>query len=124
MEYWTKSRSLPDAGVVTLRDVLDQVNRSPCRLHTECRGRKNPRIQRSCIETLDRIVRKTARPVAVMNGHTMYSRKAIIISEVKDHNVEDQWSMGGLDLVFWPEVERYTILPLLELSIELADRIQ
>lgn len=54
----------------------------------------------------------------------MDGRQAIVVGEMKDHNVEDQRSMRCLDLVFWSEINGYAVLPLFEFFVEFANGVQ
>ena len=54
----------------------------------------------------------------------MDGRQAIVVGEMKDHNVEDQRSMGCLDLVLGPEIKGYAVFPLFELLVEFPDSVQ
>lgn len=54
----------------------------------------------------------------------MDGRQAIVVGEMKDHNMEDQWSMTCLDLVLRSEVKGYAVFPLFELFVQFADSVQ
>ena len=90
---------LPNARVVPLWYILDEVNGGPRRLYTQ-RGRgENSWVKRPCIQPLNCIVRKATGPVPMMNRHTMNGRKTVVVCEVQDHNVKDQWRMCSFNLM-------------------------
>ena len=72
MNQWDCKRNLyradlPDARVVALRNIFDEMYRSPRSCHTQGSRHEDSRIQRSCIEPLNGVVRESIRPVSVMN---------------------------------------------------------
>ena len=81
-------------------------------------------IQRSSIEPLNRVIRKSTGPVSMMNGHAVDCRKTIVVCEVQHYDMKDQWGMGGFDLVLGSKVEWNSILPFLKFFIKLADDVQ
>ena len=60
----------------------------------------------------------------MMDRHPVNGSQTIVISEVKDNNVENQRRMGGLDLMLRSEIKRDTVFPFLQFSVKIADGVQ
>jgi hypothetical protein len=50
--------------------------------------------------------------------------EAVVISKMEDDDMQDEWRMRSLDLVFGSEINGDAILPLLKLPIQFANGIQ
>ena len=85
--------SLPDTSKVSLRYVLDQMNRSPCSRNTQTGRRENAGIERSGVQALYGIIGQPTSPIAMMDGHPMNRRQTIVVSKVQNYNVKDERSM-------------------------------
>src|SRR4051812_9083078 len=110
---------LPDTSKVSLRDVLDQMNRSPCSRNTQSGRRENAGIKRSSVQALYGIIGQPTSPIAMMDRHPMDRRQTIVVSKVQNYNMKDERSMRSLDFMLWPEVDRYTIFPVFQFLVKL-----
>ena len=54
----------------------------------------------------------------------MYGGEAVVIRKMEYNNMQNEWSVGGLNLIFRPKVQRNGVFPLLELSIKLTDGVE
>ena len=119
-----ESKDIPNAGKIALRNISNELDRGSRRLNTQSGGRKDSRIQRTSIQALDGVVGQPARPVAMVNRHAMDGGEAVVVGKVEDHHMKDEPRMRSLDLVLRSKIQRDAILPILELLVELADRVE
>lgn len=117
-------KDLPNTSKVSLRDILDEIDGCPRSRHTEHGGQEHPWVKRSCIETLNGIIGQPASPIAMVYRHAVDGGQAIIVSEVKDDNVKKKRTVGGLNLIFWPEVDGDVVFPIFQLLVKLANGIE
>lgn len=50
--------------------------------------------------------------------------QAIIVSEVKNDNMKEKRTVGGLNLMFGPEVDGNVVFPIFQLLVKLANGIE
>lgn len=117
-------QNLPDTSKVALRDILDEIDGCPRRGHTEHGGQEHPWIEGPCIQSLNGIIGQPTSPIAMVHRHAVDGCQTIIVREVEDDNVKEERTVGGLNLILWPEVNGDIVFPVFQLLVKLADGIE
>lgn len=73
---------------------------------------------------MDRIIRETARPVPMVDGHAVDGGQAVVIGEVEHDDMQDQGRVRCLDFMLRSEINGDLVLPVLELLVQLANGIE
>jgi len=50
--------------------------------------------------------------------------QAVVVAEMQHGDLEDEWGMRGLDVMFWAELQGNGVFPFFKLAIQLADSVE